>query len=486
MKNIASFPLSLIAIPLLLTGCGMKGGWLTTVGPDYRPPAAPTAQQWYAPQPLPIAHKGNLAHLKRWWERFNDPTLDRLLAAAQAESATIANAKARIEEARAKLIGSDSMFLPNLDISLSSNRSSFSFGETPFLRTQHQLGLQSSWEIDLFGGLARQREAAVSQLESRTAAWHDARVAVAAELANAYLAYRYCEIQVLSVKTDTNSRIASEKLLDMAAKAGLRNSADAALARASAAEGKKLWLQQQAECDRSVKGLVAMTGLGERQVRQLLLPAPGRVAKLPNPPAFTVNAIPAKVLLQRPDVAVAERDMAEASAKIGVEQAKRFPKLSLSGNFTPVLQNINGSALTLAETWSIGPTLNLPLFDAGKRAADVETAKAQYIAATSQFRATVRTAAKEVEEALVRLTSADQQLPHARSAASGYKSSFQSAQQLYAAGLGNLLDTETARRSLLNADLAVNSLEQEKASAWIALYRAVGGSWEDSTNKSTQ
>ncbi|MFZ2450262.1 MAG: efflux transporter outer membrane subunit [Methylovulum miyakonense] len=471
--------LHLIVIPLLLSGCGLKGGWLMTVGPDYQKPTPPVAKHWYAP--AAIAHQGEVSTLSHWWEKFNDPVLSRLLAAAQTESATIANAKARIGQARASLIGADSMFIPKLDASLSSGRSSFSFGQDPFLRTQHQLDVQSSWEIDLFGGLARQQEASISQLESRTAAWHDARVAVAAELANAYLAYRYCEVQKQLAQTDADSRLSSATLLDIAAQAGLRNSADAALAHASASEGKKSLLQQEAQCERSIKGLVAMTGLEETQLRQWLAPSPGQEARLPSPPPFTLNAIPAKMLMQRPDVAAAERDMAEASAKIGVEQAKRFPKLSLSGNITPVFQNINSAALTLAETWSIGPTLSLPLFDAGKRAANVEAAKADYIAATSQFRATVRTAVKEVEDALVRLASAGQQLPQARSAAQGYQTNYQSAQKLYEIGLGNLLDAETARRSMVAADLAIQELEQEKTSAWIALYRAVGGGWEENT-----
>jgi NodT family efflux transporter outer membrane factor (OMF) lipoprotein len=240
-----------------------------------------------------------------------------------------------------------------------------------------------------------------------------------------------------------------------------------------------LLLKQQAQCARSVKGLVALTGLPEPQIRTLLGDTPQRMAQLPKPPLFQVAAVPANVIRQRPDIATAERDMAAASAKIGVEQAKRFPKLSLSGNITPVFQNINGAALTLAETWSFGPTLSLPLFDAGKRAANVETAEAQYQSTIAQYRAAVRTAVKEVEEALVRLASAGQRLPLALTAAADYQAHFAATRQLYEVGLGNLIDAETARRNAFTAQLAVTELEQEKVSAWIALYRAVGGSWED-------
>lgn len=478
-KNL--WPLSLSLLPLLLSACG-SGGLFTTVGPDYQTAPLPAAAHWQAPQPgdndSPIAHQGDLADLSRWWDGFNDPVLNRFLAAAQEVSATVADARARIEQARSNLVGADAALLPSLDFDAGAKRSSASFGGAPFVWTQFPFGLQSSWEIDLFGGLARQEEAALSQLEARNASWHDARVAVAVEIANAYLDYRYCEAQVQIVKADTESRRESARLSEIAGRAGFRAPGDVALANASAAEGNRMLLRQQAQCERSVKGLVAMTGLQETEVRKSLTGAPERVAKLPSPQAFRIDSLPARVLLQRPDVAAAERDVAEASAKIGVEQAKRFPKLSLSGNITPTLQNMNGAAFFLAETWSIGPTLSLPLFDAGKRAADVEAAKAQYQAAESKFRSKVRTAVKEVEDALVRLHSASQRLPEAQKAVSGYRANFLAVQELYQVGLGNLLDVETSRRNVLSSETALNEIEQEQVSAWIALYRAAGGSWE--------
>jgi NodT family efflux transporter outer membrane factor (OMF) lipoprotein len=469
-------------LPLLLSGCGASG-LLTTVGPDYQTAPLPAAANWQTPQlggnDNPIAHQGASANLNRWWERFNDPVLNRFLAKAQQESASVADARARIEQARANLVGADAALLPNLDSSVAAKRSSSSFGGAPFVWNQFSAGLQSSWEIDLFGGLARQDEAARSLLESKNSSWHDARVAVAVEVANTYLAYRYCEGQVQTVQADTGSRRESARLVEIAGQAGFRAPGDVALANASAAEGNRSLLQQQMQCERSIKSLVAMTALEEPEVRKLLTEVPERVAKLPSPPAFRIDSLPARVLLQRPDLAAAERDVAEASAKIGVEQAKRFPKLSLSGNITPTLQNINGSAFLLAQTWAIGPTLSLPLFDAGKRAADVEAARAQYNATESNFRSKVRTAVKEVEDALVRLGSAAERLPQARKAVSGYRMNFLAVQALYQAGLGNLIDVETARRNVLSAEMAVKELEQEQVSAWIALYRAAGGGWDE-------
>ena len=475
--------LSLSLTTLLLQACSPMGGWLTTVGPDYSSEAPPTPASWQAPQTAPdetpVAHQGKPENLLLWWDGFQDPTLKHFLEQAEKVSASVTSAHAKIAEARAGLVSSDSALLPSLDGTLGTKTSSFSFGGPPFIWTQHQIGLQSSWEIDLFGGLARQQEAARSQLESRNAAWHDARVAVAVEVANAYLAYRYCEIQLQLSQTDTASRLEAARLTEIAATHGFRSPTDVALTQANAADGTRSTLQYQAQCDRAIKSLVALTGLEETEVRLSLHSAPERVGKLPIPPTFKIDALPAKVLLQRPDLAAAERDMAEASAKIGVAEAKRYPKLSLSGNITPTLQNVNGGAFLLAQTWSIGPTISLPLFDAGKRATDVENARLQYEAAVSNYRSKVRTAVKEVEEALVRLDSAAKRLPEAQTSYLAYQARLAGVEKLYQVGLGNLIDLETAKRNLLSAELVIKDLEQERVSAWIALYRAAGGSWDD-------
>jgi NodT family efflux transporter outer membrane factor (OMF) lipoprotein len=303
------------------------------------------------------------------------------------------------------------------------------------------------------------------------------------EVANAYLGYRYCEVQVDLLKADAESRLESLRLRKIAKLNGFQPNTEVAQFGANAADGNRSLLQQQTQCERSIKGLVALTAIDEPQLRQLLVSVPDKVGKLPNPPAFQIDAVPAKALLQRPDLVAAERDVAEANANIGVEQAKRYPKLSLSGNITPTLQNINSTGYMLAQTWAIGPTISLPMFDGGKRAANVDSAKAQYEAAVSNFKSKVRTAVKEVEEALVRLDSAGKRLPEAQNAESAYHLRLQAAHTLYQAGFNSLIDVEAAKRSDLNASLAAKDIEQEQVSAWIALYRAVGGSWDSEAER---
>jgi NodT family efflux transporter outer membrane factor (OMF) lipoprotein len=471
------FRLTTILLPLL-SAC--SGGLVATVGPDYERPEVPAAKRWEAAQPdVPNPHGGNPAELKRWWDRFDDPVLSRFLVAAQRQSASVAEARSRIEQARAGMVDAIAAGLPTLDTTTDANWAEITFGQPPFPWNRYQFGVQSNWEVDLFGGVARQREAAQRQLDARHASWHEARVAVAVEVANAYLAYRQCEVLMRIAEADAASRAETARLTDMAGRAGFRAPADVALADASAADGEEIVLRQKGQCDRSVKGLVALTALSEAEVRHRLTGNPERVATLPKPPPFRLGGLPAKVLMQRPDVAAAEREVAEASAGIGVAEAKRYPKLSLSGNITPQLQSVNGADLFLAHTWAVGPTVTLPIFDAGKRAADVEAARVRYEAAASKFRETARIAAKEVEEALVRLKNAEQRSPKAAAAADGYRANFRAMRQLYQAGFGSLIDAEASRRQALLAERSVAELQQEWASAWIALYRAAGGSWEE-------
>lgn len=472
-----------LGVALPLAGCSLSQGLFATLGPDYRPPAAPTAR-WHAPGPsttIPqglVAHGGNADALRNWWQQFDDPVLAELLAAAQAESANLAQAAARIEKARADAVAANAVGNPSLDATAGASRSAFSFGGPAVRRTQVQVGLQSNWEIDLFGGLARQREAARAQLDANVAAWHDARVALAAEVATAYLNFRFCEMQIALAQADAASRTETARLTAVAAGAGLQSTSFVALARASAADAAATLAQRRTECEIGIKGLVALTAKDEDALRRLLAGAPALSARLPRPAQFSVGSVPANVLAQRPDVAAAERDVAVASADIGVKEAERYPRLALAGNINPGRSRLDGSPAITVSTWSIGPTLSLPLLDGGRRTANLQAARMQYAAAETSYRARVRTAVREVEEALLRQAGVAGRLGDSRAAAQGYRENLDAARTRQRAGLGNLIELEDARRTAFAADGAVAALEYEGVGAWIALYRAVGGGWD--------
>jgi NodT family efflux transporter outer membrane factor (OMF) lipoprotein len=456
--------IAMLALPLLLAACAVG-----------RPPAgvaAPLPPAWHAPLP----HGGSVGDLARWWQRMNDPVLSELIAASQRVSPDLASARARIEEARAGRAAATAALLPSLDGVGSVVRSYTQPPQPP--TSVAQLGLQSAWELDLFGGNRAAVDAAQARLAGAQAGWHEARVAVAAETALSYLRLRACERQLLVAENDARSRAETARLSQLSQDAGFTAPATAALARASAAEGAARVRQQRAECEVELKSLVAVTAIEEPALRRSLA---GALYDVPPDGLFTIGAIPAQMLAQRPDVRRAELDVAAASAEVGQADAARYPRLSLSGSIAAGQVRLNGGDST-AKTWSVGPlALSVPLFDAGRRAADVVAARGRYDAAVVTYQARVRQAVSEVEQALVTLDSAQGRTGDAQTAAEGYRVSFVATEARYRGGLASLVELEDARRTLLAAQTALVSLERERAAAWVTLYRAAGGGWQADT-----
>ncbi|MGF2508644.1 efflux transporter outer membrane subunit [Ralstonia pseudosolanacearum] len=197
-------------------------------------------------------------------------------------------------------------------------------------------------------------------------------------------------------------------------------------------------------------------------------------ADLPQPDTFSVTSVPADLVRQRPDLASAERDLAADYASIAKARANRFPSLSLSGS-------IAISATTLAapmSSWSFGPSLSVPLFDAGQRKAAVDSAQATYDAQLATYRSSVRTAVKEVEQALVALDGAARRSDDARQAAEQYRRYVGAIETNWRAGLDTLLTLEEARRSATTAEITLIELQRDRVRDWITLYKALGGGWQ--------
>lgn len=465
-----------------LSGCGA----LVKVGPDYagpeRPQSTPSAWQvrWspkLAADAPSSAGAGDstdsAAALRDWWQQFDDPLLAELIGAAQGASNSLAQAAARIAQARSELTSAEARSLPTVDGSAALSRSAIAFGGPVLLRTLAQVQAQAAWEIDLFGGIARSREGAVARVLARQAQYQDVQVALAAEVGNAYVGLRHCERLVNLSETDARSRAETARLTEVTGQAGLQAPAIVALARASAADAANQLVQQRADCDVLVKSLVVLTDRDEPALRLGLSKA---TARLPTPRMFRVDQLPANVLRQRPDLAGLERELAAASADIGKAEAARYPALSLTGNVGPLRSSTSGLTVN-ANTWSIGPSLTLPLFDGGRRVADVEAAKALYAAAESAYRERARIAVREVEEALVRLASADEREQFAIDALAGYREALKGAQVRFDSGLGSLIDLELARREAVRAETVLSQLQRDRVNAWVSLYRAAGGGW---------
>ncbi|MCZ8254086.1 MAG: efflux transporter outer membrane subunit [Polaromonas sp.] len=460
---------------LLLAGCA-------SLDTSHNTPAAPVPTQWQAPLPAggttaALPHGGSLTGLSQWWQLQNDPLLVELIMAAEAVNPDVSTARSNIEQARASRVASGAALLPTLDAVASASRgrsAPINRAAAPPIATTLEAGLQTTWEIDLFGQYAAARDADQQRFEGSQATWHAARVSVAAEVATQYYSYRACEKLLDVSRADAASRAETARLSDLSTKAGFQAPATAALARASAAEGHANAIQQRALCDLDIKALVALTAVDEPALRQKLASTP---VDLTRESAAPVISVPAEVLAQRPDIFNAAREVDAAHLEVGSARAQRFPRLSLSGSIFATKSRTSASTQRF-DTWTVGPLqLTVPLFDGGASEANVEAAKARYENAAMQYRASVRKAVREVEEALVNLQSTAERNEDALVAAQGYRASFTGTEARYKSGLASLVELEDARRTLLAAQSAVVTLQRDRRAAWVALYRALGGGW---------
>ena len=288
--------LQLAAVSTLAGGCALHA--------PPRDVSAAVPPQWFAPDPptdatATLPHNGRLTDLTRWWVQQGDPLLVELIASAQAVSPSVASARSRIEQARAARVAAGAALAPALDASasISRSRSPPMAPGASALATTAQAGLLASWEIDMFGGSQASRNAAAERLAGAEAQWHDARVSVAAEVANQYYSYTSCrELQKIT-QADAASRQETARLTDLSMKAGFTAPATAALARASAAEASARATGQAARCELDIKALVAFSALPEPDLKQKLALAqaiPAQAAPI------LVASVPADALAQRP------------------------------------------------------------------------------------------------------------------------------------------------------------------------------------------
>jgi outer membrane protein, multidrug efflux system len=471
-KNYAAARLGAIAVALLASGCAS----LVQPGPKYEPPSLEPKNGntlWTAN--LPTATDNSVRDLKTWWASFNDAALSALLEAAQTNNPTLAAATARIDQARAnlKLAGVSSQ--PVIGVNTSLNRSG-SAGKP--IVTNASLGVDAGWEIDLFGAVKRGQASANARLQSSQADWHDARVTLAADVAQNYLNLRACQLSSTLLAQDVTSQTKTLELTNLKVSAGFSAPADATLLRASLANARNQLTANVFDCAVWINSISYLTGLSVDAINEQ---TKASVGVIPKPAQFIVEQIPASVLKQRPDIQSAERQLAAASEDIGVAIAEQYPKLSLNGNIglgATRLLGINSNGLN----WGFGPSLTLPIFDGGRVAAGIDSSKARYAEQQALTGLKIFGAVREVQEALLRLDSANQREANAVKASSDFEAFFKAAQTRWNVGVGSLLELEEARRLAVNAKSALIQLERERVAQWINLYKAVGGGW--SSNES--
>lgn len=390
-----------------------------------------------------------------WFARFGDPSLNELQTLARANNPDLRSAAATVAKARAVEAGSLADLWPAASASASQTRADTG-------TTQAQ-GIDASWEIDLFGGLASTAKADRASRRAEDLAYAGADISLMAEVADDYVQYRACRLEEAIYRETLASQKGTQEATGSLSAAGLSASADTALAGAGVATAAISLESQRATCRVLAQSLATVTGVAQEKVDAIL----ARGGGLPRASAFRITAVPADALRQRPDVLEAEADLATAMAKVGTARAALWPSLTLNG------------AVGLSDGgWSFGPVVNLPLFNGGGQTA-LRGAKADAVIAGETWRKTILSAVAEIEGALTQLNAARRNAAEAATAAKGYADYFAAVDANWQAGGDTLLNRESALRNLQTARLTEVQEREAQLRQSIALYKAVGGGWHD-------
>ena len=459
------YRLSALASALLLAGC-------ITVGPDYKHPVEkPVALQGVdAAQQSPINFQAN------WWAQFHDTTLDALITRAAKNSPDLKIALARLNQSRALLGTARSQQLPDIEAQTSYSRSreqqpGFTTGRETI--TNYQAGFDASWELDLFGGVRRSVEAARADSQAGEASLQDAQVTLFAEVARHYFDLRGTQLRLDVARRDIDNQRDSLKLIKSRADVGTGSDQDVASARArlAAVEAQLPVLETQAQADTFRLDVL----LGER---------PGELDIDLSPKTFHPidTSLPignaGDVLARRPDIRVAERELAAANARIGVAKADWFPHISLGGfvGFLAGRSNDFGGAESRA--WSVAPSISWAGLNVQRVRSGVKASEARADEAKANYQRTVLGALEDVDNALVgynqqrvRVQKLDEQATQSTRAA-------ELARIRYEAGATDYLELLDAQRTQLSAEDQLAEAEAGINLQAIALYKALGGGWQ--------
>ncbi|HYC48957.1 MAG TPA: efflux transporter outer membrane subunit [Burkholderiales bacterium] len=452
---------------LLLAAC--------TVGPEYRKPdvgdLVPQDWRWKIAAPRDAAPKGE------WWKVFGDPVLDALQAQAVAANPGLRAAVARVEQARAIAAGARAQAFPQAAFAPSVKRERTSGNlptPVPFpVPSAHidtfSLPFDVSYEIDLWGRVRRMIESAQAEAQASAADYEHVLLTLTADVAINFALARTIDAEAAAIRHTVRVRQDSLRLLEERYAAGVITGTGVAQARAllASAEADLADLQRQHAEVRHALALLCGRAPGDFELPRG--PAPRHVAI----PA----ALPSTLLERRPDIARAERALAARNAQIGVARAAYFPSVQLVGQ-GGLLSDTAGALFSAdSRVWSIGPRVSLPLFTAGRTAADVQRAESAYDEALAAYRLTVLAALREVEDALAAIVLRGEQASAGAQALRSAREVVTLAQARYDAGTANYLEVADAERTVLAEERRISQLEGQRLAAVVRLIKALGGGW---------
>lgn len=457
------------------------------VGPDYEQPPAEFPSNWTAPVP------GELNRISpeespdlEWWGHLGDEALNTLIRRAVETNRDLEQAQARVRQARSLVGVAESRLLPRLGTSGSFDRIEFSenfpvidrflsSGQVSPTQDLYSAIFDAGWEIDIFGGVRRGVEAAGARLEATEAGRREVLLTVVAEVAKTYFELRRNQEQAVALRRniDLQKEVVELSRAQLDSGTGTRLDLERALAQLSALEAR-LPPVLAGEAGAAYRLAVLTSQQPAEVYREFSEPE-----ALPAPPDLVPVGLPGEMLKRRPDVARAERQLAAATAEVGVNVAALYPRFSLTGlagwqgqSFTELFDAESG-------TWAIGGGIRWPVFQAGRLRSAVDAAEANREIVYQQYQMTILEAVAEAEGALTRYARAFESRNKLEDSLAHQQEAVQLARDAFDAGVVSFFEVLEVQRRLADTEQRLASSRAEVLLALAALNKALGGGWSD-------
>ena len=470
-----------ITLSLLLPGCML-------LGPDYKKPDNLLPSDWHS-----AASAENHAIAQAWWRNFHDPLLEQFIEKAAASNLDLKIATTRIAQARATRASAQAALLPSGDLMASANRQANQIGfpggggspisqiiKQPF--TIFKSGFDASWELDLFGGHRRDAEAAGADLEASMLSHDDLLISVQAEVAHTYLDIRQNQTQwqlaenILSADQKTYEIMQQRFAVgDVAGLEVSRVTTQLEQDNGQTAYYRNLLAQAEYSMD-------LLLGETPGATQSLLTPVSG----IPQCGQELIPATPAKVIAQRPDIRIAERKLAAATAQQGSALAKFFPDISLTGFIGLFNTNAANFINAGSKSWSMGANVLWPILSYGTLAANLDAADAKQQEALSNYQKSILSALSDVERSLTAYQTQQNTLQALERATTAEQNNSTIAQERYTAGVTSYLEVLDAERKLFALQNQLILAQALSAKNLIAVYKSLGGGWNTSQDEAKQ
>lgn len=446
------------------------------VGPTYQRPALAVPASFKS---AAETEKAQPALGGDWWTLFQDEDLAKLAQETLAANQTIQAAMARVDAARAAARGTASGFLPALNLAPSASRSrspSRASSGGSAIANSFSLPLDLSYELDVWGRLRREYEAANFTALASVDDLAVVRQTALADLAQSYFTLRFYDSEIKILQENLGLYREQLKLTQTKFKAGLALQTDV--------------LQAQTQVDTATSNLIDAQRTRAKQEHAIAIlvgRAPADFSLAPQPLSTVVPAVPAglpsDLLDRRPDVAMAEHQLAAANAEIGLAIANFFPSFSLTGDAGFQSGSLQQLTNWQNRIWSVGAGLNLPIFQGGKLTAALAQARANYTALVANYRGAVLTALQDVEDQLTDLHLLAQKATSIDATLADARENYRLTEIQYQQGLTTYLQVINANQTLLTAEISAAQTQSQRLAASVLLIKALGGGWTASAGK---